>query len=93
MSTLGCGNTRDAERAPEAPTGAPTPEANASQPPVSAQCAGICSRALPSGGCETMPTCCPKTVHLQVPPHCPEGYTLDLNSGPQRCSVNHLCVD
>jgi hypothetical protein len=87
VSMLGCSNTRDAERAPPAPAQAPAPTE------ASAACAGICYRALPAGGCETMPTCCPKTVHLKVPPHCPEGYTLDLNSGPERCTNNRLCVD
>jgi hypothetical protein len=97
-SLLGCSNTHEVERQPpapqaQAPAPAPAPEAPAAPAPAPTACAGICYHALPTGGCETMPTCCPRTVHLKVPPHCPEGYTLDLNSGPERCAVHNLCVD
>lgn len=108
LGMLGCSGRHDAERpppspatapapattapAPEAPA-APAPEGAAAQPPASQDCAGICYRELPSGGCETMPTCCPRTVRLKAPPHCPAGFTLDMKSGPERCAVNNRCVD
>ncbi len=66
---------------------------SAETPPPSDDCPGICYHELPTGGCESMPTCCPKTVRLKAPPHCPADYTLDLKSGPERCAVRHLCMD
>lgn len=105
LGMLGCSGRHDAERPPPAPAtapapattapapAAPAPEGAAAQPPASQDCAGICYRELPSGGCETMPTCCPRTVRLKAPPHCPAGFTLDMKSGPERCAVNNRCVD
>lgn len=86
--------TSPAPAAESTPTAAaPTPESTPTQPQSTEECAGICYRDLPSGGCETMPTCCPRTVHLKAPPHCPAGYTLDMNSSARRCAVNNKCVD
>lgn len=109
MSMLGCSGSREAERPPAEPAEhaaspvpetdstpaatAPAPESTPAKPQGTEECAGICYRELPSGGCETMPTCCPRTVHLKAPPHCPAGYTLDMNSTAKRCAVNHMCVD
>lgn len=96
VGLLGCSTGRDTERAPpepSSPAAASEPEAPPAPQPPSADCAGICYREVADGGCESMPTCCPRTVHLKAPPHCPAGYTLDLNSGPERCAVHHLCVD
>lgn len=104
MSALGCSATRPAEQPAAPPAGqtstaephsasAPTPPPDTTAQAPTDTCAGICYRDLPNGTCESMPTCCPRTVHLKVPPHCPAEYTLDLKSGPERCAVKHLCVD
>lgn len=98
MNALGCSATRPAEQPAPPPAEqhtatAPTPPPDTTASPPTAECAGICYRDLPNGTCESMPTCCPRTVHLKVPPHCPADYTLDLKSGPERCAVRHLCVD
>ena len=94
MNALGCSVSRPAEQPPASEQRtASAPTAPPDTTPSPPECAGICYHDLPNGTCESMPTCCPRTVHLKVPPHCPADYSLDLNSGPERCAVRHLCVD
>jgi hypothetical protein len=101
MSLLGCSAGRTSEQPAATPAPgpstaaapAPTPPPETAPAPPTAECAGICYHDLPNGTCESMPTCCPRTVHLKVPPHCPADYTLELKSGPERCAVRRLCVD
>ena len=98
MNVLGCSASRTVEQ-PSTPAAeqhaasASTPPPDTAPPAPVSECAGICYHNLPNGTCESMPTCCPRTVHLKVPPHCPAEYTLDLQGGPERCAVRHLCVD